>query len=197
MHMGNIGNRHDPGRSHRSVDTKCLVKSQFTNTEFFIKLYHIIHELFRGLCFCQFLRQCTDPVTDPFIKDLAAFIDILIIGDQTAVHRRINLLQFFQIKVIQLFKDFKIMHRECINSAFHRTYDLTGRTERIFMIDQQIGQIIMPQVSRKPVGSCHLYQLMNTCKILPVLSVEYLRMRDIFHQHGHLLQQFSLFKITI
>ena len=42
------------------------------------------------------------------------------------------------------------MHRKCINSAFHQLYDLTGRTERIFMIDQQIGQIIIPQVSRNP-----------------------------------------------
>ena len=89
------------------------------------------------------------------------------------------------------------MHCKRINSAFHRSDDLAGGTECIFMIDQQIGQIIMPQISRKSIGSCHLHQLMNTRKILPALSVEHLRMRDIFHQHSHLLQQFALFKITI
>lgn len=69
-----------------------------------------------------------------------------------------------QVKVEQLFKNSKIMSGKVIDAAFHRAYDLTGCTEGIFVVDQQKGQIVVPEVSGKPKGAGHLHKLVDALK---------------------------------
>ena len=52
-------------------DAEGLVKSEFTDTVFFIELGQgSLHLFSRSVC-AELLRQLTDPGTDPFIIDLA------------------------------------------------------------------------------------------------------------------------------
>ena len=54
------------------------------------------------------------------------------------------------------------MQCQFVQAALCRPCDLTGGTEGVFVIYQQVGQVIVPQVPGKSIGICHFYQTADT-----------------------------------
>src|SRR5699024_8094827 len=146
------------------ADPESLVQSQFSHTEFPVKLHHVIHEFIRILRLAKFPAQFTDPVTNSLVEQFAVLIDILIVNHKVTPQIAESLIKICEIKIIEFFENFKIMARNLIDGSFHSSHNFTGSTESILVVDQQKSQIVMPQVSGKSVSACQLHQLIHTLK---------------------------------
>ena len=62
----------------------------------------------------------------------------------------------FRSKSYSSFKDCKIMQCKLIDAAINMSTDLTGRAECILIIYKKQCQIVVPQISRKSIGTCDL-----------------------------------------
>ena len=70
-----------------------------------------------------------------------------------------------KIQGIQFTENLIIMLHQCIDAAVHLAADLACMAEHIFVVHQKPGQIAMPEVSFKSIGSGKLCQFMDAGKI--------------------------------
>jgi hypothetical protein len=85
-----------------------------------------------------------------------------------------------------------------VDAAADLSPDLTGRTERIFVVHQKVGQIGVPEISLEAIGACQIHQAVNalivkTAKIFLVVVFAARVVKD----PSHVLEDLSVFKITV
>ena len=143
------------------VNAECFVKSEFSYTEVFVKLDHVCHKFFSIFGNCQCFAHLTDTVTDTFVKHFAGILRCFIITEDSTAGCMEQFVQHCQIKVIEFFKNRKIMKCKLIDTAFDCTSDLARSTECIFMIYKKKCKIIVPQISRKSIRTCNFDQTVD------------------------------------
>jgi len=83
------------------------------------------------------------------------------------------------------------MFRHLIDAAVHMAHDLAGGGKRILLVDQQIGQIIAPEISGKSIAVRHLHQPVQ--RIVKQIPVKYLVPGDrvVLYRLDHLREIFQ------
>ena len=155
--MGDIGDGNDPGSLLSVNHPKGFVQSQLAHAEILIELHHVFHKFFHRTAGFQPFAQGTDPVPDPFIKQLSP-AGALIVADDLAVPGIKNPVKYFQIIVIQLLETDEVVPGHLIDASPYLSHDLAGRAESVLLIDQQKGKIIMPEIPGKAVGPRQLHK---------------------------------------
>ena len=131
------------------------------SSKVFIELDHVCHKFFSIFGNCQRFAHLTDTVTDTFVKHFAGILRCFIIAEDSTAGCMEQFVQHCQIKIIEFFKNRKIMKCKLIDTAFDRTSDLARSTECIFMIYKKKCQIIVPQISRKSIRTCNFDQTVD------------------------------------
>ena len=138
------------------------MEAQLAHAEILIEFHHIIHEFLHILCLAKPPAQRTDAVADALVEQLAVLIHIGVIANQGTAGSAESLIKSCQVKVEQFLEYGKVVFCKIVDAAFYRAYDLAGCAEGVFMVDQQKGQIIVPEVAGKAKGACHLHKLAGT-----------------------------------
>ena len=167
------------------------MQAEFSDTEIFVELDHIFHKFVDRLRMLQPHRQFTDPVADSLIEQLIRAVRIFVVTDDRSVPGTENLIKNADIKIKQLLKPDKIMFRHLIDAAVHMSHNLAGGRKRVLLIDQQIGQIIAPEISGKSIAVRHLHQPVQ--RIIKQIPVKYLvpGNRIVLHRLDHLREIFQ------
>ena len=172
------------------------MQAQFAHTEILVKRGHDVHECMLIGCCRQSAARLTDPVTDPLVEHLAVLVDIFIIFQKGQTVDPQRLIDLVQIIVKQFLENGKVIQRHRVDAALHRAHDLTGHAERIFVIDQQICQIIVPQISLKAMAPGQLHHAVDAViqkgrDILFVIIIAVI----IVHDPCHIIQDLAVLKM--
>ena len=136
--------------------TEGFVQTEHTDTVSLVKIGDRFKEFILILCLLQLFTECLYLFTDIFIVHQLFFADCLVIGQNTEALDAECFLDRFKIKEKQVAEHSEIILCENIDAAIICTDLFTGQTERIFVCDEQICQIVVPQIMVKAVIRCHL-----------------------------------------
>ena len=155
-HIRNVGNRDNLNVLSCMRNTKCLVKSQFSHSEIFVKLNHISHKFICGCSLCQTDGQLTDTIPDFFVEQFIRTVRVLVGTNDRGIAGLKNLIKNTDIKVKQFFETDKVVFCHLVDASLDFSDNLARGRECIFFVYQQIRQIIMPEISGEAVAVCHL-----------------------------------------
>ena len=153
------GDNADIGFCLQMFQAEGFVQTQLAHTEILIKCHHVIHEFFHVVRLAKPSAEGTDAVTDALVEQLAVLVHIGVVADKGTAGGAKDIVKDGQVKVEQLLKYGEIVSCKVIDAAFYRAYDLTGGAEGIFVVDKEKSQIVVPEITGKAKGACHLYQL--------------------------------------
>ena len=179
-------------------DAERLMKAKFAYAEILIELHHVRHKLFRGLRLRQSNAHLADTVADTFIEHPAAVLRRIIAAQHMAAGSVEHTIKNRKVKIVKFFKNLKIMKSQFVDTALHRSPDLTRRAEGVFMAYQKKRQISMPEIPGKTVGAGSLHQSVDAGEkqilLLPDIRV-FLFQR--VHKQRHMFQYLSPGKIPV
>ena len=161
MDMQDIPYGQDHDLSVLLMDTKGLMQAESAYAVFSVEAGHRVHHLFRSGCPGQLLCQGADSVPDTAVIDPALFgarregKDRIKFPDTQAQGQRPEVI------VKQTAEDFKIMQGRHIDTGADRAPDLPGPAVAVLMIDQQVGQIAVPEAAVKTGFLRQLHQAVH------------------------------------
>ena len=198
VHVGDFRDRNDCCPVLCMLYPERLVKPQFSHAEFPVELGGLFLKLFRRLCLRQSSGKIADPVPDPAVKYLAVPADPPVVPDHRQKSRPQRFLHIPEIILEEFLKDLEIMKRRLVDASVYVPHDLTGGTVPVFMTGQQIGQIILPEVSLKPVAYGKFQDPVHRIgkkgkDIFPVVII----IPVLFHQKDHIFQDLPVLHISV
>ena len=161
LHMGDVQDRLDlhcfvPVRVSLMPDAEGLVQPEFSHAVLPVKLSQPLLHLLRRRRFGKPHRERADPVPDAGIVD-PAFLLVSLVGKHLRKFR--NAERAGRLRIIegeQLPENGDVMKHRLVDGPFHRPADLAGAAVAVFMADQEIAQITVPDIPVKPVASRQL-----------------------------------------
>ena len=209
-HIRNVGNRDNLNVLSCMRNTKCLVKSQFSHSEIFVKLNHISHKFICGCSLGQTDGQLTDTIPDFFVEQFIRTVRVLIGTDDRGIAGLKNFIKNTDIKIKQFFETDKVVFCHLVDASLDFSDNLARGRECIFFVYQQIRQIIMPEISGEAVAVCHLDKAVQCLIKLRLICAHILTEPAVLqgnlsidqffvglHQYRHIAQYLPLCEIAV
>ena len=152
MHMRDLRDRDDLRSVFLMLYPERLMKPQLPHTVFLVKLCQDDLEFSLVLGCGKASAKTADPVTDPLIEHLPVAAVSLVSEKDPQTIRSKRLFHSREIIIEQFLEYRKIMQRYLVHTSPDCTHDLTGGTISILVACQQKGQVIMPEIPRKPMA---------------------------------------------
>ena len=163
--MGNVCDRHDLHVApFRMFNAERLVESQLSYSEFFIKLGHLLFEIFHIRSLSERFCQSAYSVSHPAVENLSRSASVLIIHEYLNAPCPEILFKSAEIIIKQFLENAEIMEGYFIDTALDLPDNLTGSAVGVLIIYKKKRQVSMPEIPLESMAHRKFQKCIDTFK---------------------------------